>query len=60
MNISLLYHYQLTGSKNERINDNVKKISDVFFSHEINFEKSDVVFNVVTKKVLPESLDKEF
>ena len=30
-------HYQLTGSKNERINDNVKKMSDVFCSHEINF-----------------------
>ena len=30
-------HYQLTGSKNERINDNVKKMSDVFCSHEISF-----------------------
>ena len=53
-------HYQLTGSKNEKINDNVKKMSDVFCSHEINFEKSDVVFNVLTKKVLPESLAMEF
>ena len=53
-------HYQLTGSKNERINDNVKKMSDVFCSREINFEKSEVVFNVLTKKVLPESLAMEF
>ena len=53
-------HYQLTGSKNERINDSLKKMSDVFCSHEINSEKSDIVFNVLTKKVLPESLAKEF
>ena len=53
-------HYQLTGSKNERINDNVKKMSDVFCSHEINFEKSEVVLNALTKKVLPESLAMEF
>ena len=52
-------HYQLTGSKNERINDNVKKMSDMFCSHEIKFEKFDVVFNVLTKKVLPESLAME-
>ena len=25
-------------------------MSDVFYSHEINFEKFDVVFNVLTKK----------
>ena len=53
-------HYQLTGSKNERINDNVKKMSDVFCSHEINFEKSEVVLNALTKKVLPENLAMEF
>ena len=51
--------YQLTGSKNKRINDNVKKMSDMFCSHEIKFEKFDVVFNVLTKKVLPESLAME-
>ena len=53
-------HYQLTGSKNERTNDNAKKMSEVFCSHEINFEKSDIVFNVLTKKVLPESCALEF
>ena len=42
-------HYQLTGSKNERINDNVKKMSDVFYSHEINFEKSDVCLMCLQK-----------
>ena len=53
-------HYQLTGSKNQRINDNVKKMSEVFASHEVNFENSDVLYNVLTKKVLPDNLAKEF
>ena len=35
-------------------------MSDVFCSHEINFEKSDVVFNVLIKKVFPESLAIKF
>ena len=35
-------------------------MSDEFCSHEINSEKSDIVFNVPTKTVLPESLAKEF
>ena len=30
-------------------------MSEVFCSHEVNFEKSDIVFNVLTNKVLPES-----
>ena len=48
-------HYQLTGSKNKRTNDNAKKMAEMFCSHEINFEKSDIVSNVLTNKVLPES-----
>ena len=32
----------------------------VFCSQEINLEKSDVLFNVLTKKVLPESFAREF
>ena len=35
-------------------------MSEVFCSHEINFEKFDVVLNALTKKVLPESLAMEF
>ena len=34
-------------------------MSYVFCSHGINFEKSDVLFNVLTKKVLPEFLEIE-
>ena len=33
-------------------------MSDVFYSYEINVEKSDVVSNVLTKKVLPKNLAK--
>ena len=33
-------------------------MSDVFCSYEINVEKSDVVSNVLTKKVLPKNLAK--
>ena len=43
-------HHQLSGSKNETIDGNVKKMSYVFCSHEISFEKSDVLFNLLTKK----------
>ena len=53
-------HYQLTGSKNQRINDNVTKLSEVFASHEVDFENSDVLNNVLTKKVPPDNLAKEF
>ena len=45
-------HYQLTVSKNQRINDNVKKISEVFCSYEINVENSDVVLNVLRRNFL--------
>ena len=33
-------HYQLTGSKNERINQNVQKMCEVFQQHDVNFEDS--------------------
>ena len=52
-------HHQLTGFKNERIDDDIKKISYLFCSHELNFEKSDELFNMLTKKVLPKKLAKE-
>ena len=35
-------------------------MSDVFYPHDINFEKSDVVLNVLTKKVLPKNFATEF
>ena len=53
-------HYQLTRSKSERINEDVRKLSQVFVSHEVKFDETDLVFNLITKKVLPEKFAKEF
>ena len=46
-------HHQLFGSKNKRIYSNTEKILRVFQTHNVNFEASDSVFNILTKKVLP-------
>ena len=35
-------------------------MSNLFCSHEINFEESDLALHVLTKKVLPEGFAKEF
>ena len=46
-------HYQLSGSKNQRIHNNTKKISSVFTDYEVSLEESENVFNVLTKKSCP-------
>ena len=51
-------HRQLSGFKNETIDDNVKKMSCVFCSHEINLEKSDVLSNLLTKKCCLKALSR--
>ena len=53
------HHYKIVASKIQRINNSVKKVQECFFSRDILFEKSDVVFNVLTKKLLPGNLAKE-
>lgn len=53
-------HYQLSGSKNQRITNNVTKISTVFNDHVVNFDSSDVVYNVLTRKVLPSAVAERF
>ena len=40
--------------------DNVWKLGAVFSDHNINFESTDSVFNVITKKVLDPNLAKIF
>ena len=47
-------HYQLSGSKNQRIHNNTEKISCIFTNYEVSFDESENVFNVLTKKVLPQ------
>ena len=50
----------MTGSKSERINEVVGKVIQVFLSHKVKFDETDLVFNVITKKLLPEEFAKEF
>ena len=47
-------HYQLSGSKNQRIHNNAEKISSIFTDYEVSFGESKNVFNVLTKNVLPQ------
>ena len=53
-------HYQFIGPKSQRINEDVRKMSQVFVSYEVKFDETDLVFNVITKKVLPQKFAKEF
>ena len=55
-------HYQLTGSKNFRINENIKKLEGVFQEYEVKFDQSKApdVYNVLTKKVLPHKVTETF
>ena len=45
-------HHELSGSKNQRITENVVKLSTVFHAHSTNFDETECVYNTVTKKVL--------
>ena len=53
-------HYQLSGSKNKRIQNKVCKISEVFNTYDVNFDAKDSVFNVLTKSVLPQQDAEQF
>ena len=50
----------MTGSKSERINEVVGKVIQVLLSHKVKFDETDLVFNVITKKLLPEEFANEF
>ena len=45
-------HYQLAGSKNVRIGDNIEKLSAIFNTYNVNFNHTDSVHNILTMKVL--------
>ena len=45
-------HYQL--SPNRRIQDDAGKISEMFHTYDFGFDGTDGVFNILTKKVLPQ------
>ena len=46
-------HYQLVGSTNTRIGDNVEKLPGIFNTYNVNFNHTDSVYNILTMKVLP-------
>ena len=45
--------YQLAGSKNTRIGDNVEKLSAIFNTYNVNFNHTDSVYNILAMEVLP-------
>ena len=45
-------HYQMTGSTNQRISSNVKKIIQVYHTFNLDFKDNASVFNAVSKAVL--------
>lgn len=45
-------HHQLIGSANQRITKNVETVKTTMKKFQLSFEKSDCVFNVITKAVL--------
>ena len=49
-------HHELTGNKNQRIASNVQELDETFKTQNVNFDESECVFNVITKKVLNRKL----
>lgn len=47
-------HYQLTGTMNLHIINNIVKLSDMMKTLDVTFNESDVVFNIISKVVLSE------
>ena len=53
-------HYQLSGSKNHRIQDNIGKIREMLDTYDVGFDSTDGVLNTLTKKVLPQQSPERF
>ena len=53
-------HHQLYGSKKGRIENNTAKVQEIFEVHNVNFEKTTSVFNIITKKVMPACASERF
>ena len=53
-------HYQFTGSTNDRIDNNVLKLLDVFDEFNIDFDETDELSNVITNVVLSKEAAEEF
>ena len=53
-------HHKLPGNKNQHITSNVQKLDETFKAQNLNFDESECVFDVVTKKILNPKLAEEF
>ena len=53
-------HHELTGNKNQHITSNVQKLDETFKIQNVNFDNSECVFNVITKKFLNPKLAEKF
>ena len=42
-------HYQFTGRTNKRITDNVGKLKEVMKAYDATFDKTDSIFNIISK-----------
>ena len=47
-------HHQLQGSKNKRISENCEKLDTIFKEYDITFDLHDSLYNIFTKKIIPE------
>ena len=52
-------HYQMTGGTKKRIKDNVGKLKEVMKPYDVTFDKTDSIFNIISKRVLPEKAAEE-
>ena len=52
-------HYQLTWGTNKEITDNKGKLKEVMKAYDVIFDKTDSVFNIISKRVLPEKAAEE-
>ena len=53
-------HYQLSGTKNKRISDNTNTLLSTLDFHNLSFENTDNLFNVVTNKIMPNDQSLKF
>ena len=53
-------HYQLTGSKNVRIRENVNKLLTVLCNRGVSFNNTAFLYNIMTNKVMPPEAAEKF
>ena len=53
-------HYQLSGSKNQRVTDKTEKLTETLNHHNISFKSTESLFNVITNKVMPKDQAMKF